>query len=315
MEKDPDRTQLPLRWLTFVEEITQKFKRGILSRSESLEINRVAGLIARIHLDKFLVSDHDHHDTQITVCPVVGFISPSSSKMKTDFYVPLHNYGGLSQDSRFLVLILNSRPKSSLSDNVVKILNSFNCCDKPGMTRSCHCTCGKCSHTALFEHTCPQAYQSLSPFLQNTTLISSYFSAACADSFILPVDNWWNVQLCSAISTSGSQSICLLLSSQESSSCDGEQCFHNCLPTIIVLSSAEMNPALEKYFISKKSHIAALQKNSNSGYSFLQTEDVNTAFHTTNPEDLANLVLLLQLLAGDIETNPGPGSGNNYIIR
>ena len=271
--------------------------------------DKITEVIVKIHCNHLLFDDHvTSMLPNGTSMDHVMERSPLGNSNCHSGQCPLYTDGSLSQNSRSFVLILSSGTTSPWSDNVVKTLNSLSCRTvyTPGMKTFCHC--GKCSHTALFEHSCPQAYKSQCPFLQSTTLMSCYSS----DGFILPMDNWWNLQLYSAILTLGCRNVSLSLFSNDSSACEREQCFHlmdiqdgsSPTSTINIMSHAERKPA---FFIATKSHIAGLL---NTSYSFMWNKDDSITFHTANPEELAKLVLLLLLHAGDIEVNPGPGSGN-----
>ena len=191
-------------------------------------------------------------------------------------------------------------------------------CNNPGTAskKRC-CSCGKCSLVALFEHTCPQAYGSLTPFLQSITLMSFYSS-----DFLLPIDNWWKI-LNSALLPLGDLATGLPLPSALHTStvaaCDGKQCFRLRRAWTSTSLQDEVNNNINFFRAGK----GTLSTCFNSAKEFWQlwnhqarlldsnfSSEWTSDDGTTDPKDLVNIVLLLLIIAGDIELNPGPESGN-----
>ena len=181
-----------------------------------------------------------------------------------------------------------------------------------------HCCCGKCSLVSLFENTCPQAYGSLTPYLQSTTLMSFYSS-----DFLLPIDNWWKVLLNSALLPLGDPEMGLAQLPQHTSTagaCDRKQCFRLRRARTSTSFPGEINDntSINTFQAGKgtvkiyldfakqlQNHQARLLDVNFSTKLYTDTDDAKS-----DPKSLANIVLLLLIIAGDVEVNPGPESGN-----
>ena len=178
-----------------------------------------------------------------------------------------------------------------------------------------YCCCGKCSLIALFENTCPQAYGSLTPFLQSTTLMSFYSS-----DFLLPVDNWWKVLLNSALLPLGDPPMGLVQLPRHTltiGACDRKQCFHLRRARTSTSFQGEINGnnifqagkgTLKIYLDFAKqwqNHQARLLDVNFSTKLYTDTDDAKS-----DPKNLSSVALQLLINAGDVEVNPGPESGN-----
>lgn len=171
------------------------------------------------------------------------------------------------------------------------------------------CGCGKCSFMAVFEHTCPRALQVLIPRLDSATLMS-YFSSA---GFVLPADNCWRVQTLMILLTIGRQHVDLPLCSASQRSLIATN--DETLVETQARKDAADDHAEEDALLSN----TEVKSNTELQFSSLQCSCDQVSFGCTyeqkgatticNPHDLANSALLLLLLAGDIEVNPGPPSG------
>ena len=169
----------------------------------------------------------------------------------------------------------------------------------------CHraCTCGKCSIiAAIFEHTCPQACGTLSPHLHGATLMSYYSS----DFLLIPADNWWRLHKLMMLPILGGQRLGLdcpivpQLSSISIVSCDEKW---------IQTRKYAKDDLAEDDIVNTEVQFNSLQKKIKYGYIC----DLTDAAILCDLQNLANYALLLLLIAGDIETNPGPPRFGMFI--
>ena len=179
-----------------------------------------------------------------------------------------------------------------------------------------YCCCGKCSLVALFENTCPQAYGSLSHFQQSSTLMSFYSS-----DFLLPVDNWWKIlDDSTALSPLGGLATGLPLLSQQHTSiaaaCDGEkQCFHLRRAWTSTSMQDEVTNNINTFRVGREAlrtcfnSVKQLQPHQARLLDSNISNKWKTDDNTSDPNGHASIVLLLLIIAGDIELNPGPESG------
>lgn len=200
-------------------------------------------------------------------------------------------------------------------------LKDFDChiCNHSGTASKIsgrYCCCGKCSLVALFENTCPQAYGALTPFLQSTTLMSFYSS-----NFLLPADNWWKILDDSALLPLGGPAILpglpvCIPSQHASTACGGKQCFRLRRAWASTPLQGEVSNNIDT-FRGRKGTLKTCF-NSVKQFRHPHTRLLDSKFSTkwkkgtstTDPKGLANLTLLLLIIAGDVELNPGPESGN-----
>ena len=175
---------------------------------------------------------------------------------------------------------------------------------KRNSSKQCHrnfssCTCGKCSIMAVFEHTCPRAYSALIPHLHGTTLMSYYTSGF----LLVPADNFWRVRNLPVLGGRG-LAPSLPLESQHSSIATCNE--------ILLMDTQTRKYAKDDHAVEDipniELHFSSLQIKINNHSTFGCTKQKDTT-DICDPHDLANLALLLLLIAGDVEVNPGPQSG------
>ena len=168
-------------------------------------------------------------------------------------------------------------------------------CDHGTAAKRRYCCCGKCSLIGMIENTCPQAYSCLTPCRQSTTLMSFYSS-----DFLLPLDNWWKVLNSVPFSLGGL--LGLPLPSQSISTavaCDRKRCFRSRR----AYTSTSLQDEVITFQDGKGTLILTCFELVKPSFADWMNDT------TTDPKDLASLVLLLLIIAGDIELNPGPQSG------
>ena len=169
----------------------------------------------------------------------------------------------------------------------------------PGLRR--FCSCGKCSLTAVFEHTCPRAYGALIPHLHSTTLMSYYSS-----DFLLPADNWWRVPNLMMLLILGGRDLSPPLAPQHASIaiCDRKWLIRSLARKCAKDGHADKDISnTELHFHSLQQQILTTKCSYESAY------ELNDTTTNSDPHSLANLALLLLLISGDVEVNPGPRSG------
>ena len=190
------------------------------------------------------------------------------------------------------------------------------------------CSCGKCSPAALFEHSCPLAYDpQLAIFLRRTSI--NYYESNFTDSIFLLSDEDRNSPR-TALPTPGDLRLPILL---QAFSCDRLQCFlyvraHECTSLqddygVEDLLHSKTNPVINTDKETLTIQLVELTQKSNTFTSQLlypiQHLLIKTKFQlpckhvhhnkvetTRYPVDIVNLILLLLFMSGDIELNPGP---------
>ena len=185
-----------------------------------------------------------------------------------------------------------------------KRLKKRHCKKRRNSSKQCHrdfssCTCGKCSIMAVFEHTCPRAYGALIPHLHGASLMSYYTSGF----LLVPADNFWRVRNLPLLGGRG-LALSLPFESQHSSIATSDE--------ILLMDTQTRKYARDDYAVedipNTELQFSSLQTKINNNSTFECTKQKDTT-DICDPHDLANLVLLLLLIAGDVEVNPGPQSG------
>jgi hypothetical protein len=146
-----------------------------------------------------------------------------------------------------------------------------------------------------------------------------------SSDFLLPADNWWKV-LNPALLRLGDPAMGLtLLLPQHTSTvdaCDRKQCFRLRRAGTSASFQDEDNGNISNCDTFQAGKLGA-SKCLDSTKQFRQFRNPqgrlfdsnfstkrNTSDTTIDPNELANVVLLLLIISGDIELNPGPGTGN-----
>ena len=219
-----------------------------------------------------------------------------------------------------------------------ELTDDYHCdqCDNDHRTRAPHkCSCGKCSSVALFEHSCPLAYdpQTLGSVRSRSTSVSYYESASFANAILQSHLYKDGKSTRTALATLGRHCLPIL---SRAFSCDRQQCFlyvgaHQCTSLqddygIQDLLHNKTNPLIERFNTDKETLKIQLVEQIQKSNTFTSRRPyphqhllIKTKFYlpyksvrhnqaetTRDPVDVANLVLLLLMLSGDIELNPGP---------
>lgn len=191
------------------------------------------------------------------------------------------------------------------------------------------CSCGKCSSVALFEHSCPLAYDPQTFALRSTS--NSYYESANATLQSDLDEDGHSTR--ATLPTPGSLWLPILL---RAFSCNKQQCF-------LYVRAHQRTSLLDDYGIGDLLHNKTKTESFNLQKEILQIQQpvveqtrnsnaftlqllypcqhlvIKTKLHllykgvhhnqvetARDPVDIANLVLLLLMMSGDVELNPGP---------